>query len=165
MLDAKTMKAVGQMLARTARKTAEDESTAKNDVIDLMPLLKQWAPGDHVLGTVVVENGAPYKVIQAHDSTNNPDWMPSTTPALFAPFHGTDKDHALPYAAPTHAGDAYMAGEWMIYTDGLTYMCKQDHTVHAPDVLPSAWEVYVTQEEVDEERGMTHDQLDGTTEE
>lgn len=140
MLDPNTMHAMGMLMARVARQRAKETDVTANETIDLTPLLKPWKAGPQTVGEVITYGGYPYRVIQAHDSTGNEGWNPADVPALFAPYHGTDKAHALPWAAPTHAGDAYMSGEYMIYTDGLIYMCKQDSTVHAPDVLPGAWE-------------------------
>lgn len=139
MLNLEKFKAVGMMAARQAREKAVSEDVAANEVISMTPLLKEWKPGVHEVGEVVVQSNYPYKTIQAHDSTETPDWTPEATPALFAPYHATAKEYALPYRAPTHAGDAYNTGEWMIYTDGLAYECQQDATVYDPVVLPSAW--------------------------
>lgn len=138
MFDLNKLRAIGAMVARQAQEKAAQESTTANEVISMSPLLKEWKPGKHEVGEVVVQNGYPYKVIQTHDSTANPDWNPEKTPALFAPYHATAKEYALPYRAPTHAGDAYYAGEWMIYADTL-YECLQNGTVYDPVVYPSAW--------------------------
>ena len=132
--------AVGMMAARQARAKAKEDGVAANEVIDMAVLLKEWAMGAYEIGDIVVYEGYPYKCIQAHDSTGNGGWYPSAVPALFAPYHGTDAAHALPYVAPTSAGDAYQTGEWMIWTDGVKYKCLQDACVYAPDVLASAWE-------------------------
>lgn len=139
MLNANQMHAIGQFIARQARAFAAESGAKANEVIDYTPLLKRWQPGVHAAGEVVVEDDYPYRTIQTHDSTYNPDWNPQAVPALFAPFHATDKAHALPWRAPTHAGDAYNAGEWIIWTDGAAYECLQDATVYDPEVLPSAW--------------------------
>ena len=138
MLNLEKFKAIGMMAARNARDKAVQEGTTANEVISMTPLLKEWAPGVHEIGGVVVQNDYPYKVIQAHDSTANPGWTPEVTPSLFAPYHATAKEYALPYRAPTHAGDAYYTGEWMIYA-GTLYECLQDAVVYDPEVLPSAW--------------------------
>ena len=140
MLNKDKLYAVGMMAARQARARAKEDGVAANEVIDYAVLLKEWVTGAYKIGDVVAYQGSPYKCIQAHDSTGNDGWYPSAVPALFAPYHGTDAAHALPYVAPTHAGDAYQTGEWMIWTDGVKYKCLQDACVYAPDVLASAWE-------------------------
>lgn len=140
MLNKDKLYAVGMMAARQARARAKEDGVAANEVIDMAVLLKEWVTGAYKIGDVVSYQGYPYKCIQAHDSTGNDGWYPTAVPALFAPYHGTDAKHALPYVAPTHAGDAYQTGEWMIWTDGVKYKCLQNACVHAPDVLASAWE-------------------------
>lgn len=138
MFDLKQLRAIGMVVARQAREKAAEEGVAANDVIDMTALLKPWAEGLQTAGEVISYAGAPYKVVQTHDSTGNPGWNPAATPALFAPYHATDKAHALPFAAPTGAHDAYNVGEWMIY-NGLAYECQMDGCVYNPDALPSAW--------------------------
>ena len=140
MLNKDKLYAVGMMAARQARARAKENDVAANEVIDMAVLLKEWVTGAYKIGDVVSYQGYPYKCIQAHDSTGNDGWYPSAVPALFAPYHGADATHALPYSAPTHAGDAYQTGEWMIWTDGVKYKCLQNACVYAPDVLASAWE-------------------------
>lgn len=142
MLDANTMRAVGMMVARLARERAIEAGVKANEVIDLSPLLKEWKPGKHNAGDVVVYNDYPYRVNDpGHDSTGNDSWNPEDTPALFSPYHATDAAHALPWKAPTSAADAYQAGEWMLWTDGKSYRCKQDATVWGPDILSTSWEM------------------------
>lgn len=136
MLNVKKFHAVGMMAARNAREKAA--TAAANDVISMTALLKEWHEGAYNVGDVVAESGYPYKCIQAHDSTGNPAWNPQANPALFAPYHATAKEYALPWRAPTHAGDAYNKGEWMIW-EGGAYECQTDATIYAPDVLPAAW--------------------------
>lgn len=131
-------RAVGMMVARNAREKAETEGVTANDVIAMTPLLRVWKPRSYNVGDVVAQDGYPYKCIQAHDSTGNEGWYPQANPALFAPYHATAKEYALPWRAPTHAGDTYNAGEWMIW-EGMLYECLTDATVYDPEVLPSAW--------------------------
>lgn len=116
-----------------------------NDVIDFIPLLKTWKEGPHNANDVCVYQNVAYRCITSHDSTGNPMWNPADAKSLWASYHGTDKNHALPYSPPTGAHDAYMRGEWMLFTDGQIYLCLQDNVVHAPDVLPSVWESESTQ--------------------
>lgn len=155
MFDQKKMKAMGMMIARNARSRAQEEGTAANEVIDLAPLLKAWKPGEKTVGLVETYDGYPYRVVQAHDSTENESWNPKDAPSLYAPYHGTDIAHALEYVQPTGVHDAYMTGEYMRWEkiekvqteegeaetrEERIYKCLADHTVHAPDVLPGSWE-------------------------
>ena len=136
MPDMKKLRAIGMMAARQARSAAKDETP--NGVIDLAPLLKPWKEGAYNAGEIFAYNGRPYRVVQMHDSTGNPAWNPEEARSLFAPYHGTDEPHALPWSAPTGAHDAYMAGEYMTF-GGKVYCCTVDGTVHDPDVLASSW--------------------------
>lgn len=139
MLNTKKFRAIGMMAAMMARSKVNDENATANDVIALTPLLKEWAEGAFVTGDVRVYEGYPYKCVQDHDSTGNAAWNPKDAVSLWANFHATDAQYALPYVAPTGAHDAYNAGEYMIFTDYIIYMCLVDNTVHAPDVLTTAW--------------------------
>lgn len=139
MHDLRRLRSIGMMAARQARARAQAGDVSANEVISMTALLKEWAPEKHDAGEVTVYRDYPYKCIQSHDSSANPDWTPEAAPALFAPYHATAMEYALPWRAPTHAGDAYMAGEWMLWEDGTPYECRQDGCVYDPGVLPSAW--------------------------
>lgn len=115
---------------------AAAQGAAKINVV--AALVRPWKPGVYAVGDVRAEDGMPYKCVQAHDSAANPDWKPSATPALWMQYHGTSRETARAYVAPTGAHDMYLAGEWMIYTDGKYYECRAD-TAYSPADLPSAW--------------------------
>lgn len=109
-------------------------------VINAIPSgIRPWKPGPQAVGDVRAYEGVPYKCVQAHDSSANPNWTPAAYAAGWAQYHGTSPDTARPYAAPTGAHDAYMAGEYMVWTDGQMYKCVQDGTVYGPDALAAAW--------------------------
>ena len=103
-------------------------------------LVRPWKPGAYAVGDVRAEDGVPYKCVQAHDSTANPGWMPSTVPALWMQYHGTSKETARAWVAPAGAHDMYKKGEWMIYTDGKLYECLSD-TAYSPTDYAQAWRV------------------------
>ena len=46
----------------------------------------------------------------------------------------------MPFVPVQGAHDMYRAGEYMIYTDGQIYRCKQD-TAYSPEDYAQAWEV------------------------
>jgi len=138
VFDTEKMKAIGILLARSAQRLAMAQDTAANEVIDLAPLLKAWTPGVKRSGMVEVFGGCPYRVIEDHDSTGDESWNPEVN-SCYAPWHGTDEEHALPYVAPTGAQDAYMQGEWMEF-EGARWRCLADGTMHDPGVLPGAWD-------------------------
>lgn len=101
-------------------------------------LVRPWRAGAYAVGDVRAEDGVPYKCVQAHDSAANPDWKPSATPALWMQYHGTSRETARAYVAPTGAHDMYLTGEWMLYTDGKFYQCLSD-TAYSPADAPGAW--------------------------
>lgn len=101
--------------------------------------IRVWKPGKYDANDVRTYEGVPYKCVQEHDSTGNDDWNPVATPALWMQYHGTEKDYARPWVAPTGAHDMYKAGEYMIWTDGTVYRCVMD-TVYSPAVYAQAWE-------------------------
>lgn len=117
------------------------EMGGADDVIRSMVCFDAWKPDDYTdkLGEVRLYEGYPYKVYQPHDSTANPGWTPEAYPAGWTPYHGTTAETALPYRQPTGAHDMYKAGEYMIWTGGAVYLCKQD-TAYSPEAYAQAWE-------------------------
>lgn len=109
------------------------------EINDNMAAIRPWKPGAYVVGDVRMYEGIPYKCVQAHDSTGNDAWNPAATPALWMQYHGTSPGTARPWIAPTGAHDMYKAGEYMIWTDGLTYRCLSD-TIYSPADYANAWE-------------------------
>ena len=109
-------------------------------VINAMPeTIRVWAQGAYVVGDVRKYGGIPYKCVQAHDSTQNPDWTPDATPALWMQYHGTTPETARPWVQPLGSEDRYKMGEYMIWTDGQMYKCLQD-TNFSPAEYAQAWE-------------------------
>ena len=112
-----------------------ENPVAINEAIEGMRL---WTPGVYAVSDVVRYNNIPYKCVQTHDSTNNSEWTPPSTPALWMEYHGTSKETARNWIAPTGAHDIYKQGEWMIFTDGKYYECLND-TAYSPTDYSSAW--------------------------
>ena len=119
-----------QMIAAT-----DDPDT----LIALMPGMDQWAQRTYAVGDIVSYHGAPYRCVQAHDATGQPDWTPEQYRAGWANYHARSKELALPWAQPLGAHGAYMTGEWMIWTDGNYYECVQDND-HSPEAWPQGWQ-------------------------
>ncbi len=128
-------------LVLTGQAGAMAKGAAANMVIDLSPLIPAWAVGNYAVGDVRMHGGVPWRCCQAHNSTGNPGWYPGAVPALWAPYHAIDKAHALPWAKPTGAQDAYQVGECMIWTDGKVYRCNTAAVVHSPAEIPAVWGV------------------------
>ena len=111
------------------------DTAAINDAVEGM---RDWTPASYSVNDVVKYNDIPYKCVQAHDSTNNTTWTPPSVPALWMEYHGTSKETARNWIAPTGAHDMYKQGEWMIFTDGKYYECLND-TAYSPTDYSSAW--------------------------
>lgn len=120
-----------------AVETARESAAAINRVAALVRL---WMPGAYAVGDVRVYGGIPYRCVQAHDSTDNAAWMPPDAPALWMQYHGTTPETARAWVQPTGAQDRYLAGEYMIWTDGQMYKCLQN-TDFSPAGYAQAWEV------------------------
>ena len=144
MLNAETMRAIGMMLARQARTRAMEADVENNEIIDLAPLLPEWQPGStenpitYTQGHPYTYQGSPWNCAQTHTNHGEQGWEPGVAPSLWAPYHATDAAHALPWVQPTGAHDMYHVGEYMVWTDGSTYVCEQD-TAYAPNVYAPAW--------------------------
>ena len=109
-----------------------------SEVNEYVAAVREWKEGAYVVGDVRMHRGAPYKCVQAHDSTGNAGWSPDAAPALWMQYHGTTRESARAWVAPTGAHDMYMAGEWMLWTDGAAYECLTG-TVYSPDQYAQAW--------------------------
>lgn len=116
------------------------ESEDKTLGIQCMSFFDVWEAGNYEVGDVRTDpkTGYPYECILAHDSTVNTDWTISVR-TLWKPWHSRKAEYALPWEAPTGAHDMYLAGEYMIWTDGTVKKCVQD-TNFSPDEYPQAWE-------------------------
>lgn len=82
--------------------------------------------------------GYPRECIMGYDGAAQQDWTIDTA-TLWKPWHSRKKEYALPWEQPTGAHDMYKTGEYMIWTDGYTYLCNQD-TNFSPEEYPQAWD-------------------------
>lgn len=143
MLDIKTMRAIGGLLARQARTRAVEPDVMNNEIIDLAPLLQPWQAGtassviSYKVGDVRTYNGQIWKCVQAHDHHGEPGWEPGIV-SMWGAYHATDAAHALPWVQPTGAHDMCQAGEYMIWTDKVIYRCVQA-TAYSPEEYAQAW--------------------------
>lgn len=107
------------------------------EINEYSQIIRKWKQGIYNIGDVRLWDSIPYKCVQAHDSTNNEDWNP-TVASLWMQYHGTSKETARAWVAPTGAQDMYKVGEWMIWTDGTYYECLSD-TNFSPVDYAAAW--------------------------
>lgn len=115
------------------------EISDKTLLIAVSNYFDQWTPGCYKVGDVRTdEDGKPYECFAEHDSTSNPSWDISVR-TLWKPYHSRKKEYALPFEKPTGAHDMYLAGEYMIFDDGKTYLCTIN-TAYSPVEYGPAWE-------------------------
>ena len=117
-------------------------SMTADEVIQNRVMCKVWEAGVHTAGEVYSTGEQLWQCIQDYDNAVYPDIIPGN-PAwntFHKPYHGTTKETALPWVAPTGAHDMYLTGEYMVWTDGSIQRCKAD-TVYNPEEYADAWEV------------------------
>lgn len=121
-------------------------SMGADDTITVAALYDDWADGTYQVGDIRLAwyNGShqPWKCRQEHDTATYPDITPdgSAWRTFWIPFHGTTPETAQDWIAPSGAHDQYEAGEYMVWTDGNTYLCKQA-TVYTPEEYGQAWDL------------------------
>lgn len=116
-----------------------EDTEDKTIAISCFGLFPQWKPDKYEVGDIRVDSGVPYECIIDHDSTINPDWTIEVR-SIWKPYHSREAKWALPFIHPTGAHDMYKAGEYMVWTDGKTYLCKND-TSYSPEEYSDSWEI------------------------
>ena len=113
-----------------------------DEVIANRVMCKAWAAGKHTAGEVYEADGQIWQCIQDYDNAVYPDIIPGGAAwgTFHKPYHGTTKETAMPWVAPTGAHDMYLAGEYMIWIDGTVQKCLSD-TPYSPVDYAAAWEV------------------------
>lgn len=94
---------------------------------------------DYRRGDMVIDpaDGIPYWAMHDHGPSTGQVHRPSQSPTVWTHCHGTTPETARPFAAEGH--NPYMAGHYCT-ENGHVKRCTQNNTVHAPSVLPGAWE-------------------------
>ena len=134
-----------ELMYTSADLTVDQRITNRN----LAPL---WEAGEHNVGEVFVTKpgdglGAEWdqvwEVHQAYNNEINPDIVPGDNSwyTFNKPYHGRTPETARPFIPVQGSHDMYRTGEYMIFTDGLIYKCKQD-TNFSPTEFAEAWEIY-----------------------
>lgn len=109
--------------------------------IRVSALYPDWKAGNHTQGEVYNAGGQTWECYQAYDNGTYPDIVPDN-PSWYTfnrPLHGKSPETARPFVPVQGAHDMYHAGEYMIWTDGAVYRCKQD-TNFSPEDYAQAWE-------------------------
>ena len=116
-----------------------------DEKLEISGICDEWEPGVHKKGEINNVGYTTWEVTQDYDNNIYPDINPNK-PQTWAnfnkPLHGSAPERARPFWKPT-AGttDMYLAGEYMIWTDGKIYKCVSN-TVFSPEEYAQAWEVY-----------------------
>lgn len=124
-----------KLMNEIAESEDKTEGIACRGLIPIYEQYKQYEAGEVATHP---ETGYPYECMTAYDGTVQQDWTIDNR-ALWKPWHSRKKEYALPWEAPTGAHDMYKTGEYMIWTDGYTYLCNQD-TNFSPEEYPQAWD-------------------------
>lgn len=129
-------RALRELIKSTSKK--DDDKTL---VIAISEYFERWTRGAYSVGDIRLhpKTGTPYECILAHDSTVNTDWTIDVR-TIWKPYHSRMKEFAQLWEQPTGSHDMYKQGEFMIWTDGNTYLCLSD-TAYSPTEYPQAWEV------------------------
>ena len=108
-------------------------------------LYPDWTAGNYQVGNIRNAKDQTWECFQAHDNATYPDINPDNAAwyTFWRPLHGKSPETARPFTPVQGAHDMYRSGEYMIYTDGLTYKCLSD-TNFSPEEYGQAWEVVET---------------------
>lgn len=134
-------------LSRKQARTLDDDE----DRLHVTALYEDWQPGSYAVGDIYNTHAGgnlgseweqTWECFQAYDNETYPDIVPGNAAwyTFNRPLHGKSVETARPFVPVQGAHDMYKAGEYMIYTDGKTYCCKQD-TAYSPTDYAQAWEV------------------------
>lgn len=112
------------------------------EIIDQELFAPEWKPANYqTVGAPVKFDGQVYKVLQAHDSSQTPDWTPAATPALWSICHTTDPAKAKPWLEPQGTSGMYQLGECYRADGGIVYRQIYDgDNVYDAEAMPERWE-------------------------
>lgn len=105
--------------------------------------IRTWIPDrDYKRGDMAIDpmDGIPYWALHDHGVTTGHICQPSQSPTMWTHCHGTTPETARPFLAEGH--NPYMTGHYC-KEGAVVARCKQDNTVHAPSVLPGAWDIII----------------------
>ena len=142
MLNQKMLNALASVIY-VSRQTAAGIAIDTDDKkIRASGLYDDWVAGNQEIGAIRNANNQTWECYQEHDNAVYPDIAPDNAAwyTFWRPLHGKTKETAREFVPVQGSHDMYRAGEYMIYTDGLTYRCKSD-TNFSPADYAGAWEV------------------------
>lgn len=120
----------------------QGEGMSGTEIIDQEIFVPEWKPANYqTVGAPVHYEGQVYKVLQAHDSSQTPDWTPAATPALWSVCHTTDPAKAKPWLEPQGTSGMYYKDECYLADDGMVYRQIYDGgNVYDAAATPDRWE-------------------------
>ena len=112
------------------------------EIIEQEVFVPEWKPANYqTVGAPVRFDGQVYKVLQAHDSSQTPDWTPAATPALWSICHTTDLAKAKPWMESQGTSGMYYKDECYRANDGTVYRQIYDGgNVYDATAMPDRWE-------------------------
>lgn len=119
--------------------SGEADGTALIAAEEQIPTWRQRDYTDVPIGTPYKYGDQVYKLWQAHDATNQPDWTPDKAVSLWDICHTTDPAKAKPYVAPQGTRGMYQIGD-VCTEGGIIYRSTAGNNVWAPDTYPQGWE-------------------------
>lgn len=100
-----------------------------------------WRQRDYTgvpIGTPYKYGDQVYKLWQAHDATNQPDWTPDKAVSLWDICHTTDPAKAKPYVTPQGTRGMYQIGD-VCTEGGKLYRSTMKNNVWEPSAYPQGW--------------------------
>lgn len=119
--------------------SGEADSTVLIAAEEQIPTWRQRDYTDVPIGTPYKYADQVYKLWQAHDATNQPDWTPDQAVSLWDICHTTDPAKAKPYVAPQGTRGMYQISE-VCTEGGIIYSSTIDNNVWQPSAYPQGWE-------------------------
>ena len=104
-----------------------------------VPTWRQRDYTDVPVGTPYKWQGRVYKLWQAHDATQQPDWSPDKAVSLWDLCHTKDPALATEYQPPQGTRGLWQEGECCVQL-GHIWRCLTADNAYGPAELPERWE-------------------------
>ena len=118
--------------------SGEADGTSLIAAEEQIPTWRQRDYTDVPIGTPYKYGDQVYKLWQAHDATNQPDWTPDKAVSLWDICHTADPAKAKPYVAPQGTRGMYQIGD-VCTEGGKLYRSTMENNVWEPSAYPQGW--------------------------
>lgn len=118
--------------------SGEADDTVLIAAEEQIPTWRQRDYTDVPIGTPYKYGDQVYKLWQAHDATNQPDWTPDKAVSLWDICHTTDPAKAKPYVTPQGTRGMYQTGD-VCTEGGKLYRSTMENNVWEPSAYPQGW--------------------------